>query len=100
MTKELLYSGRVVPADEVYRIGLMNHMVPAAEVMPYSLSLAREIAANYQPCVVGIKEILNRDIGMGLTEMHDNERQTVVRSIPIPNPKESFSKFLSEHKKE
>ena len=100
MTKELLFSGRVINADEVYRIGLMNHMVPAAEVMPYSMALAKEIAANYQPCVMGIKEILNGDIGGTLLEMHENERQTVLRKVPIPNPKESFAGFLSTHKKE
>lgn len=100
LTKELLFSGRVVPADEAYRIGLLNHLVTAAEVMPASLALAKEIAGNNQPCVVGIKEILNRNIGLGLAEMRANERQTVIRSIPIPNPKDSFSQFLKEHKKE
>jgi enoyl-CoA hydratase len=100
MTKELLFSGRVVLAEEVYRIGLMNHIVFPAEVMPVSLALAREIAGNYQPCVMGIKEILNGNIGLGLPEMHDNERQTVVKKVPIPNPKDSFASFLNTHKKE
>ena len=99
MTKELLFSGRVVPADEAYRIGLLNRLIPAAEVMPASLALAKEIAGNNQPAVLGLKNILNHNIGLGLTEMRDNERETVARSVPIPNPKDSFAQFLKEHEK-
>ncbi len=97
--KELLLTGRVIPAEEAYKIGLLNHFVPAAEVMPTALAIAKEIAGNYQSAVRGIKDILNRNIGLSLREMYDNERQTVRASVDMPNPKDSFARFLKEHEK-
>ncbi len=99
MAKELLFTGRVISADEAYRIGLLNRLVPAAEVMPTSLDMAREIAGNYQSAVRGLKDILNRNIGLGLRAMHDNERQTIAESVKMPNPRDSFAQFLGKHEK-
>lgn len=97
MAKELLFTGRVVSAEEAYRIGLLNHLVPAAEVMPASLEIAREIAGNYQSAVRGLKEILNHHIGMG--EMRDYERQVVASSVKLTNPRDGFAEFLKNHEK-
>ena len=99
MAKEILFSGKVVSAEEAYRIGLLNHLVPPSEVMPASLALAKEIAGNYQASVRGLKNILNHNIGLGLSEMRDNEKETVVKSVQMPNPKDSFAGFLSQHEK-
>ncbi|MFH1639106.1 MAG: enoyl-CoA hydratase/isomerase family protein [Chloroflexota bacterium] len=99
IAKELLFTGRVINAGEAYRIGLLNHLVPAAEVLPASIDMAKEIAGNYQSAVRGLKDILNHNIGMGLSEMHNNEKQTVIRSVTMPNPKDSFAGFLKSHEK-
>lgn len=66
MAKELLFSGRVVTAEEAYRIGLLNHLVPPAEVLPTSIGLAKEIGGNHQSAVCGLKDIINHEIGVGL----------------------------------
>lgn len=42
---ELLLTGRLIPGTEAARIGLCSAAFPAAEVVPRSLDLAREIAA-------------------------------------------------------
>lgn len=43
---KLLLSGAVISADEALRIGLVDEVVPAAELMPRAQALALEIAAN------------------------------------------------------
>ena len=98
IAKELLFTGKVINAEESYRIGLLNHLVPAAEVLPASIDMAKEIAGNYQSAVRGLKNILNHNIGMGLSEMYNNEKQTV-KSVTMPNPKDSFAAFLKSHDK-
>ena len=99
ITKELLFTGKVINAEESYRIGLLNHLVSAAEVLPASIEMAREITGNYQSAVRGLKDILNSNIGMGLNEMYNNEKQTVIRSVTMPNRKGSFSGFLKSHER-
>jgi enoyl-CoA hydratase len=42
--KEYLMAGELIPASEADRIGLVNHVVPAAELMPRALAYARKLA--------------------------------------------------------
>ena len=44
--KELLYSGREVFAEEAYRIGLLNHMVPSGQLMDKAVEVAAGFAKN------------------------------------------------------
>ncbi len=43
--KELALTGRNITAEEAYRIGLVNHVYDADELMPRAMELAREMAA-------------------------------------------------------
>ncbi len=43
---EIIYSGRLVDAEEAERVGLLNHVYPAEELLPAALELAARIAAN------------------------------------------------------
>jgi enoyl-CoA hydratase/carnithine racemase len=44
-TIELTLTGRLMDADECHRVGLLHHVVPADEVMPKAMEIARELAA-------------------------------------------------------
>jgi enoyl-CoA hydratase len=43
---QLLLSGEIIDAAEASRIGLVNRVVPAAELMPFTEALARQIIGN------------------------------------------------------
>lgn len=43
---EIIYSGRLVEAEEAERVGLLNRIVPADELVGAALELADDIAAN------------------------------------------------------
>ena len=63
--KELLYTGRVVHAEEAERIGLLNMIVPTAKLRESAIELAQSIAKNDPRMVQGLKRLLH-ELGAGL----------------------------------
>jgi enoyl-CoA hydratase/carnithine racemase len=57
---ELLFTGRVVEADEALSLGLVSRVVPHAELLPTALALAGDIAANPPLAVQRLKQGLRR----------------------------------------
>jgi enoyl-CoA hydratase len=60
--KEMIYSARNIKADEAYRIGLVNNVYPAEELMPAAKKLASIIAANAPIAVRSCKKAINEGL--------------------------------------
>jgi enoyl-CoA hydratase len=93
--KELLYTGRIVKAEEAERIGLLNQLVPCAELREAALQMAQLISKSNSRMVQGIKRLLHEDIGMDWRGRYDNEqsaRKTYLKATP---PREGFKDFLA-----
>jgi len=71
--KELLYTARVVEADDAFRLGLLNRVVLAGELRETAVSMARMIADNPPGSIRLIKRLLHEDIGRGWEEMLSSE---------------------------
>ncbi|MBC7075550.1 MAG: short-chain-enoyl-CoA hydratase [Syntrophomonadaceae bacterium] len=71
MANELLYTGDTIDANEALRIGLVNHVVPAEELMDYVMKIAKKIASKGQLavrfCKAAVYEGMQTDIDRGLT---------------------------------
>jgi 2-(1,2-epoxy-1,2-dihydrophenyl)acetyl-CoA isomerase len=93
--KELLYTGRDVLADEAERIGLLNQVVPAAQLREAALDMARTIAKNDSRMVQGIKRLVHEDIGMPWRERYDNEESARATWLTSAHPREGFKDFLA-----
>jgi len=52
---ELVFTGRIIEAPEALAIGLLNRMVPAEELMPATMEMAREIASG-PPVAIGVSK--------------------------------------------
>ncbi len=74
IAKEYLLTGRVVEAEEAYRVGLLNHLVPAGELRAKTMEIAATIAGHRPESVTGIKELLLQDKAADLRKMWENER--------------------------
>jgi enoyl-CoA hydratase len=61
---ELLLTGQPIDAQRAYQIGLVNKVVPAAELMPTALKLAETICKNGPLAVRTAKEIAVRSLGL------------------------------------
>ena len=95
MAKELLFSGRLVEAEEAYRIGLLNHLVPSDQLRAKTMEIATAIAQNRHESVMGIKEILLQDMGADLRQMWDNERIFTTENVIGYGVEQAFPEFLA-----
>ena len=92
--KELLYTGRPVKAEEAERIGLLNQVVPCAQLREASLQMAQQIVANDARMVQGIKKLLHDGIGMAWRERYDSELNARKGKLKANSPREGFKAFL------
>jgi enoyl-CoA hydratase/carnithine racemase len=67
-TKLLALTGRRIDAETALRIGIVQEVVPRAELESHVLALAREIAVNAPLAVQGIKRTVNHWAERGLAE--------------------------------
>jgi 2-(1,2-epoxy-1,2-dihydrophenyl)acetyl-CoA isomerase len=94
MAKELLYTGRVVEAQEAKEIGLLNRLVPSGDLLATALELGKMIAQNTPSMVQGIKELLNEGLGHTWAERLDMERDILSGRLKPSHPREGFKEFL------
>src|SRR5882724_2147860 len=97
VAKELLFSARVVEADEAHRIGLLNHRVPCAELREKTMWLATMIAKNRRDAVMGVKALLLRDLGADLEEQWANERDYTTNVVRGAKAETAFPEFIARH---
>jgi len=65
---EMLFTGEPIDAQEAWRIGLVNRVVAAAELMPAAEALARRICQNAPLSVRAVKELAYRGRNLTLEE--------------------------------
>jgi len=95
IAKELLFSARVVEAEEAYRIGLLNHLVPKDQLRAKTMELAKTIAGNNRAAVIGIKALMLRQMTQSVEEQWDEERRYTTEIMRNAKAKEAFPEFIA-----
>ena len=95
VAKELLFSGRVVEAEEAHRIGLLNHLVPCAELRAKTMWLGSMIAKNNRASVMGVKALLLKDMGATLEAQWMNERDYTTTVARGAKAEAAFPEFIA-----
>ncbi|HEX5321096.1 MAG TPA: enoyl-CoA hydratase/isomerase family protein [Stellaceae bacterium] len=95
MAKELLFSARIVEAEEAYRIGLLNHLVPRAELRARTMELAKTIAGNNRAAVVGIKTLMLQQMKQDLEEQYETERHFTTHVMRGAKAEDAFPEFIA-----
>jgi enoyl-CoA hydratase/carnithine racemase len=65
---EMLFMGRIIDAQEAYRIGLINKIVPQAELMETAKAWANEICQNAPLAVRAAKKAMYQGLSMTLEQ--------------------------------
>jgi len=83
-------------AQEAYRIGLVNDVVPADQVMPRAEALARKIAANGPVAVRKTKETVLRSLSVSFDEGFRIERENADFTMRTEDAKEGPRAFMEK----
>jgi enoyl-CoA hydratase/carnithine racemase len=93
---ELLLTGRTFSGAEAAEIGLVSRAVPAAEVLPATLEVAHDIAANTAPAAVALtKQLFYKYLRTGDRDAaRAEEREAFSWLVGQPDATEGMTSFL------
>lgn len=100
MAKQLIYSARNIKADEALRIGLVNAVYPAEELMAAAEKLAETIARNAPIAVRACKQAINEGLEQPMDEAIVLEEKLFGSCFETEDQKEGMGAFLEKRKHE
>jgi enoyl-CoA hydratase/carnithine racemase len=91
---EMLLTAEAVPAREAERIGLVNRVVPLAELSEATLALARQVAAA-SPYTLGLgKRAFYEQLGLSTEMAYEVTEKIMVENARAPDAIEGMRAFL------
>jgi enoyl-CoA hydratase len=93
---DLLFTGRVVDAEEALRLRLVSRVVPHEELMPVALDVASTIAANPPLAVQRIKQGLRRALDPDWDELGRWVAATLAELFRTEDHREGVAAFLEK----
>ena len=98
MAKQLVYSALNIDAAEALRIGLVNAVYPAEELMPAAMKLAGRIAKNAPIAVRNCKKAINEGISLPIEQAVEVEEKLFGDCFETHDQVEGMACFLSREK--
>jgi enoyl-CoA hydratase len=92
---ELMYSGRWIAADEALSWGLVNFVVPDAELRDRALAYAADLAKKSRPGLAAMKRLSREGLEGGLDTGLALELDTVVDALRSADVKEGMAAFAA-----
>lgn len=100
MAKQLIYTAKNIKADEALRIGLVNAVYPAQELLPAAEKLAGTIAKNAPIAVRACKKAINDGLQVDMDRAVTIEEKLFGSCFETADQKEGMSAFLEKRKHE
>lgn len=100
MAKQLIYTAKNIKADEAYRIGLVNAVYPAEELMAAAEKLANTIAGNAPIAVRACKKAINDGLQVDMDQAIVIEEKLFGSCFKTADQIEGMGAFLEKRKHE
>ena len=94
--KELIFSGRMIRADEAREIGLVNAVYAPEELLPGALEMARSFAKNAPIAVKYAKACIDRGMQMDMDDAIAVENELFAMCFATHDQKEGMGAFLEK----
>ena len=98
MAKQLLYTARNIDAAEALRIGLVNAVIPQAELLDAALKMAGQIAKNAPIAVRACKKAVNEGMQVSIDKAVEIEEKLFGDCFETHDQVEGMACFLSREK--
>ena len=95
-TRDLVYSGRLVPADEAQVMGIADRVLPAAETLAAAVETARAFARGPRAALAAAKAAIAAALAPGGPEGIARERQLFVGLFGSADQREGMRAFLDK----
>lgn len=96
MARELIFTGNHIPAEEALRMGLVNKIVPADELLEVTLETARTILKRAPLAVAACKRVMTQGHDLPLSTACDLEMQEFALLFDSQDQKEGTRAFLEK----
>jgi enoyl-CoA hydratase len=96
--RELCYTGDAISAQEALRIGLVNTVVPHAELRAKALETATKIAAKGPLAIAQCKRVIHRGADVPLSVANELEAQAFAALFASGDQREGMAAFLEKRK--
>jgi enoyl-CoA hydratase len=91
--KELIFAARRIPAAEALRLGLVNHVVRRAALLPTATSIAQEILKNSPYAVRQAKWAIDHGADQAFEDGLEREHEAYLRAIASADRQEGIAAF-------
>ncbi|WP_295540656.1 enoyl-CoA hydratase/isomerase family protein [uncultured Pseudacidovorax sp.] len=95
-TRRMFFSGMKVSAAELYRRGVLDEVVPADELMPLAMAVARDLAAKAPLALVSAKQAANMMDLMPQRDGYRVEQNFTMALAKTEDAKEARQAFLEK----
>ena len=96
LATELITTGRNLDAEEALRIGLVNRVLPADELLTVAIETVEVITRNSFAAVTRAKKAINKGEGLTLPDALDVEKTLFVDCFNTPDQDEGMTAFIEK----
>lgn len=96
--KDLIYTGRILTAVEAEKIGLVDEVVPEAEVYPRAVEWARQFARGPARALAAAKRAIDEGLDQALPEASATERTMFSALFATDDQKIGMQAFIAKEK--
>lgn len=98
LTKEMIFTGKIIPAPEAARLGLVNQVFPAADLMTEVRKVAASIAAKGKVSLNMAKQTINQGMDVDLSTGCKMEIDAFAICVASQDAQEGTRAFLEKRK--